>query len=201
MTGRNWVATDSNGDLNSRNVSLWGHLFELVQQDAFAFVKDSSLGIVGEARVVSSPSILQAQQRVSSGLPVLIFFNQLDAAIDRAQTGSSIPGWSGSSATDPLGTFLVGEQYSLRYDAGTDGFEVSGLHESETALRTFFTPRIVRTSAGAILWTADISKNQLNGWGWRFEMLQGPDNQVLLKCTSGAGASVCEDLNIVAKID
>lgn len=193
MVGRNWVSTGTNGDLNLWKISLWGHVFELVEQDALVLVKDSALGIVGEVQILSSPAIIQAQERVSSGLPILMSFNQHNAAIDT--------GWSGSSATDPLGTFLVGEQYSLRYDSGTDGFEVSGLHESDNMLRASFTPRIVRNSAGTVLWTAVISQGEVNGWGWRFQMVQGPDNQVLLKCTSGAGASVCENLNIVGKID
>lgn len=192
---QNWVSSFNNADLNEREVSLWGRKFELTQEQSVVLVRDPTFDVVGEAKIIATPSIHEVRSRLMSGDDLWIYFNQLDPDKDAIQTGSDVPGWSGSSTTDPLGAFLIGEEYSLRFDSGEDVFEVSGLNESTGDTFDSATNRIYNGHEAQLL------ENEFNAWGWGFKMLQAPDGLVLFRCINGAGTAVCQDLNIVGEIE
>lgn len=159
-------------------------------------IRDLEFDIVGEAKIITVPSVNEVRSQLMQGLVLSINFNQLDPELDATQTGSSVEGWSGSSATDPLGTFLIGEEYSLRFDEDADAFQVSGFHESTGDVYDSATNRILSNGH-----EAQLLENEFNAWGWGFEMLQAADDLVLFRCVNGPAPSVCQDLNIVGEIE
>ena len=54
---QNWLSTYDNADLNEFEVSLWGRKFELTQQQSVVLIRDLEFDIVGEAKIISVPSI------------------------------------------------------------------------------------------------------------------------------------------------
>ncbi|MGA0164534.1 MAG: hypothetical protein ACO3LE_09890 [Bdellovibrionota bacterium] len=193
---QNWVATYSNADLNAFEVSLWGREFLLIQEQSVVLIRDPAFDVVGEARIITTPSIDGVRSRLMSGDELSMNFNQLDPELDATQTGSNVPGWSGSFATDPLGTFLIGEEYLLYFDSDEDAFEVIGFQESTGDIIGSTTSRTLLNGH-----EAQILENEFNAWGLGFEMLQAPDGLVLFRCINSSATAVCEDLNIVGEIE
>lgn len=192
---RNWVAYDASVSLNNLKISLWGQSFELTSEDSLVLLKVPQFGVVGEARIINAPSIDQMRSSFEAGLPIFLHFNQYGLEMDSTQTGGARPGWSGSSATDPLGTFLMGQGYTLAYLPSSNQFVVTGLNEATGTTLQSSTPRILTNG-----FEADLSQNKFNAWGWGFKMFQAPHNKVLFKCLSGNATPVCEDLNLVGEI-